>query len=174
MMGSGKSTVGRLLAERVGAVFIDLDVRIERLFGRTIGELFEAGEPYFRACERQALASLVQEPAFAAQHVVVATGGGIVLDPANRQTMAAHGTVVHLDVPLDELIARLEAPDARAVRPLAAGSTEGLRERLSVLWTARRPSYRTAQHCLDGRGTPLEVVARLQRELYGDPEPKAV
>lgn len=175
MMGSGKTTVGRLLARPLGAEFIDHDERIERLFGRSIAELFAQGEAYFRQCERRALETLVQEPAFASRSVVVATGGGIIVDPANRATMASCGTVVHLDVPLEELLVRLDAPQARAARPLVASEGDALRERLSALLSARSAAYRTAEYCMDGRGSPSDVVGRLQRELLcDDHEPEAV
>src|SRR5690606_2368278 len=138
MMGSGKTTIGRLLARDLGAEFIDHDERIERLFGRSIPELFAEGEPHFRRCERRALETLVREPAFGSRPVVVATGGGLVVDPANCATMASCGIVVHLDVPLEELLVRLDSPQARAVRPLVADA-QALRERLSALLSARNP-----------------------------------
>lgn len=175
MMGSGKTTIGRLLASHLAAAFIDLDARIERVYGRSIGELFAEGEPHFRRCERRALESLVAEPGFGARVVVVATGGGIILDPCNRQTMAAVGTVVHLEVPLDDLVVRLQSSQARAARPLVAAEGSALRERLGTLLSDRKAAYRTAECCIDGRGTPSEVVARLQSELScHEPDSRAV
>lgn len=175
MMGSGKTTIGRLLAQHLGATFIDLDERIERLFGRTIPAIFAEGEPQFRHLERRALETLVAEPAFGSRAAVVATGGGIILDPQNRATMAAHGSVVHLEVPLDDLVGRLGSPAARAARPLVAGEPSVLRERIAGLLSARNDAYRTAEYCIDGRGVPADVVERVHLELFPhDPRHQAM
>ena len=99
--------MGRLLAERLGATFVDLDTRIERLFGTSIAELFEQGEARFRRCERDALRSLLAEPGVGDRAIVVATGGGTVVDPRNMADMRAHGRTVHLEVPVATLAARL-------------------------------------------------------------------
>jgi shikimate kinase len=163
MMASGKSTVGKILAREHGAVFVDLDDRIARIHGRTIPALLAEGEPPFRARERAALAALVAEPGFAGRAVVVATGGGVVVDPDNRRAMTACGIVVHLDVPPDELARRLRAsaPDPAALRPLLADAGRGLRARLAEILTARRQAYRDAHVVVDGRDTPEVVAARV-------------
>ena len=92
MPGSGKSVVGRELAGRLGVPFIDLDEEIEREAGRSVSQIFtEQGEPAFRAMEATALTkAATQDPA------VVACGGGVVLEPANRITLRATGTAVFL------------------------------------------------------------------------------
>ena len=178
MMGSGKSTAGRILAERLDVPFIDLDARVQRIFGRTIEELFADGEDRFRRCERIALESLVAEPAFAARGAVVATGGGVVIDPGNRETMIAHGVVVHLDVPVAELAARLLAAGERRTRPLlAAGSitphggwgSDGLPTRLAELLAMRRAAYLDRSIVVDGRGSADVVVVRILAAL-GEPD----
>jgi shikimate kinase len=162
MMGSGKSTVGRLLAHELGVPFIDLDRRIERLFGASIEALFASGEDYFRSCERAALVSLCAEPAFAARRSVVATGGGVVIDAANRADMAAHGVVIHLDVPIDELARRVEREGGR---PLLGGSSITVRRRLADLLAARGQAYRDAAVSVDARGAPELVAARVRDAL---------
>src|SRR5690606_301007 len=106
MMGAGKSTLGPLLARRWGAPFVDLDRRIERIFGAAIPALFSRGEAHFRRCERAALRLLVAEPGFAGRTTVVAAGGGLVVDPDNRAVMRATGVVLLLDVPALELARR--------------------------------------------------------------------
>jgi 3-dehydroquinate synthetase/shikimate kinase len=118
--GSGKSVVGRRLAGRHAAQFIDLDERIESAAGRSIPEIFsEAGEPAFRAMERRAITDL--GPADAAPEIrrVIATGGGAVLDPRNRWALFRGRTTVWLDGRPEVLAQRLRR--SPHVRPLVAG-----------------------------------------------------
>ncbi|MEG6588982.1 shikimate kinase, partial [Paenibacillus barengoltzii] len=90
MMGTGKSTVGSLLAAATGKTFVDLDQRIVREAGRSIPDIFAAeGEAYFRDLESAALRNTLQE-----QGIVLATGGGAVLREANRLAMRGGGLVV--------------------------------------------------------------------------------
>lgn len=164
MMGSGKSTVGRLLASELDADFVDLDVRIERLTGRSIATTLAIGEPELRRAESRALQTLLDEPGFAGRAVVIATGGGAVIDPDNRRLMRQHGVVVHLDVDLDALADRLQRDDA-SVRPLLPASLAELRARLAELLVARRGAYRDCDATVDGRGTPTVVAARVRALL---------
>jgi shikimate kinase len=154
MPGAGKSVVGKELAGRLGVPFIDLDTEIERTAGATVPEIFASqGEAAFRAMEADALVKAgTQDPA------VVACGGGVVLEPANRITLRATGITVFLHVPLEELRARVRpATD----RPLIRAS--GDLERLS---REREPLYREfAAHVVDGGGTPGEVAAAIEEEL---------
>lgn len=131
-MASGKTTVGRTLAHRLGWRFEDIDDLIEKRERMTVAEIFARhGEPHFRAVEREMLA-LVQPM----RHVVVATGGGTFTDPDNRAVIHLDGVSVWLDVPLVDLIARLPT-DGR--RPLAADRTQ-----LERLYHARTDAYRLA------------------------------
>ena len=121
MPGAGKTVVGRELAGRLGVPFVDLDTEIEREQGRPIAEIFGSeGEAAFRALEAAALVKAsTHDPS------VVSCGGGVVLEPANRITLRNTGTVVYLDVPLEELRARVQArrgpaADPRGRRPRAA------------------------------------------------------
>ncbi len=165
MMGAGKSSVGRALAASLDALFIDLDERIEMLFGVAIPQLFERGEAQFRERERVALCSLVGEPGFAQAAVVVATGGGIVCDPENLQTMSSVGRLVYLEVDVETLCARLCTPGQREIRPLLDAAKESMAARLAELLAAREPSYRQATLIIDGRGSPEEVAARVLRQF---------
>jgi len=112
-MGAGKSTVGRALAERLGWLFVDLDDSIEAQQGMAIAEIFASrGEMWFRRLESAALRSLDDSTA-----AVVATGGGVLSVPENREWMRAHGLAVWLDVSFELVMARLESTDQER-RPL--------------------------------------------------------
>lgn len=154
MPGAGKSTVGRELAGRLGVPFVDLDAEIEREAGAAVPDIFrEEGEASFRALEAAALVKAsMQDPA------VVACGGGVVLEPANRITLRNTGVAVYLDVPLEELHRRVHPA---ADRPLIRH--EGDLERLLA---TRGPLYREfAAHVVDGSGDPGEVAEAIVEEL---------
>ncbi len=149
-MAAGKSTVARALATRLRWQAEDVDALIEARERRTIADIFQQqGEPYFRAVERDILKLLLP-----LRHVVVATGGGTFMDPENRGAINMDGVSVWLDVPLEELIARIPA-DGR--RPLAAD-----RAALERLYAVRAVGY-AAAHCrvnaADAR--PEEVAERI-------------
>ena len=154
MPGSGKSTVGVELAGRLGAPFIDLDAEIERRDGRSVAEIFATeGEQAFRALEAEELVRVgARDPS------VVACGGGVVLEPANRISLRNTGTCVFLHVPIAELRQRVRPASDR---PLI--QEEGDLERLLE---AREPLYREfAAHVVDGRGSPGDVATAIVEEL---------
>ncbi len=135
MMGVGKTTIGRLLADQLDYQFFDIDAVIEQATGQTISQIFaESGEAAFRQLETNVLAELASYTRLA-----IATGGGIVLKPENWGYLR-HGVVVWLDVPLDELQNRLQHDRSR---PLL-NSSETLAARLSTLKTQRQPLYAQA------------------------------
>jgi len=131
-MGAGKSSIGKRLAERFGLLFVDADREIEARTGATVTTIFECeGEPGFRARERATLAELLAQ-----EGVVIATGGGAVLDADNRHLLRDRGYVVYLHVAVEQQIARL-ARDR--TRPLLAGDDrEAVLRRLAA---TRGPLY---------------------------------
>ena len=150
MMGSGKSSVGRHLAEGLNYRFIDADTSLEQVAGRSIPEIFASeGESGFRALESAVLNQI------ASWHsLVVATGGGVVTQPANWGELH-QGVVVWLDAPDAILLQRLEADPTP--RPLM--EAEDRAERLAALLAERRPLYAQADLRILQDGRPPEQVA---------------
>lgn len=158
MMGAGKTTVGRLLAERWGCAYVDSDREVEETTGHGVAELFESGgEAAFRSLETDALRQAVagDEPA------VVSVAGGAVLDPGNRELLRASGTVVWLRADPATLAARV---GNGAGRPLLAGDPAGALRRLDAV---RRPLYAEVADVVvdvDDLG-PREVADRVAIEV---------
>jgi shikimate kinase len=155
-MGAGKTAVGRQLARLLGRRFIDCDAEIEQRTGVDIPYIFEKeGEAGFREREKEALAALSE-----LDGVVVATGGGAVLDEVNRARLKATGTVVYLRTSVDEQLLRTRRT---AHRPLLAGKDR--REVLEGLMAARTPLYEeTADLILDTSGRRVRSVATSLRD----------
>ncbi len=148
--GSGKSTVGRLVAAALGLGFADVDERIEDLAGKPIREIFvDEGEPYFRDLERdQTIAALAED-------AVVSLGGGAVMTPAIRDALAGH-TVVWLRVSAVQAARRI---GVNASRPLLYGD---VRTRLDQLLADREPVYASvATHTVDTNHADANAVAGL-------------
>lgn len=157
-MGAGKSTVGRRLAAALGRGFADSDAEIERRTGVTIPLIFELeGEAGFRAREAAVIGELCRRP-----DIVLATGGGAVLDPDNRRVLEDAGTVIYLRASVAEQLRRVGRDRNR---PLLAGADP--EERLSGLLRQRDPLYRSiADLIIDTDGSyPRAVAERILREL---------
>jgi shikimate kinase len=138
-MGTGKSTVGKLLAKRLGWRFTDMDEQIEKEQGMPIRELFRIhGESYFRDLESKALSARL-----AAEKQIVATGGGAVLAEANRSCMLDNGWVIALTATADTIVSRVSRDQNR---PLLQGN---LQERVNTLLEQRKHAYEFAHMTID-------------------------
>ena len=144
-MGAGKSTIGKLLGKFLRQEFIDSDQEIEARSGASIPLIFEMeGEAGFRAREKAVIAELTQR-----RDIVLATGGGAVLDPANRRRLRAYGTVIYLQTSVEEQLTRI-GEDGN--RPLL--QTADPRGKLEALLAVREPLYREVADLIiptDGR-----------------------
>lgn len=167
MMGSGKSTVGRRLADRMGLDFVDADAVIEERAGADIGWIFDVeGEDGFRAREEQVLDALSQR-----HRIVLATGGGAVLREANRRRLRERGVVVYLRGSVDIIVARTRH-DRR--RPLLQGVD--VRKRLTDLLEQRTPLYEDVAHVVvdtdeGSAGRVAERVLEAVAAHRGAPKP---
>ena len=142
-MGSGKSTIGPILANTIGYDFADLDRLIEAAAGLSVGSLFrEKGEEYFRSLERSCIAQVCLMP-----RTVISLGGGTMMDPANCRLISSTGIVVYLKITPDQIFRRLHH---RTDRPLLTNSEgerlgeEQLRSRIMSLYATREPIYAQA------------------------------
>lgn len=156
MMGAGKTTVGRLLAKKLGWTFYDSDDEIVRSVGKSISDIFsEDGEPAFRDLERATLKQLL-----GTGRCVISSGGGGICVPETAQVILDHGLCLWLDAGVDLLVERTRGSD----RPLLMhGEPE---EVLTNLLEKRRAAYEQAQiHVLDDGLTPDEVVNRIILQL---------
>jgi shikimate kinase len=140
-MGSGKSTVARALADRLGWDFIDLDTEIEFAEDTTIAQLFETrGEREFRRIETEALKKVMHRVE-RGMPSVVALGGGSFVQPGNTELLEGHGISVWLDCPFETIQARVTEADSR---PLARDA-----ERFRQLYEERRAAYGLANYRID-------------------------
>jgi shikimate kinase len=155
-MGAGKSTIGRMLARRLGRCFVETDDVIAATAGCTIPEIFRRdGEARFRALEAEVLAQLSEKCGD-----VVATGGGMPCAEGRMEALRALGTVVWLRSPFDEMYAR--AGRART-RPMLENRT---RAEVEALYRERERYYALAQHTVDTGGLSVDqAVARVLSEL---------
>lgn len=154
-MGSGKTTVGSLLARQLAWRFVDLDARIEAASRLRITEIFERlGEPKFREIEQEQLMQALGEAAEQGMPMVLALGGGTYAQPGNVEFLEASGcTVVWLDCPMELLLARCAT---MAGRPLFRDEAS-----FRQLYAQRLPFYRQANYRVDAGGEGLRVVEQI-------------
>jgi shikimate kinase len=156
-MGSGKSTIGPILANTIGYAFADIDRAIEEAEGQSVSAIFnEHGEAYFRSLERTALERSAVQPG-----VVIALGGGTLTNPENLHIVRTSGILVYLKISQDQLFRRLRR---RNDRPMLVGpdgtplDDEKLRQRISSLYLAREPVYALADITLQTDETRLGLT----------------
>jgi len=153
LSGSGKTTVARLLARRLGWRFVDTDQVIQRDAGMTVQEIFRVqGEPSFRTLESETIADICRR-----SRQVIATGGGSFVADANRSHLLNGNLVVYLESKPETLAGRLSRNMSREPRPLLEDGD--LVERLAELGRQRDQQYRSAHHVVEtDQRTPREVV----------------
>lgn len=150
-MGSGKSSVGRLAAERLGRPFVDMDVEIARRLGKPIVRIFaEDGEAVFRHAERALCAELAER-----EGLVIAAGGGALLDPANYSALAERTDLICLQCSVDELLNRLDGSHDRPLLEVADRRAE-----IQRLLEERRPIYDIIPWQIDTTHLTLEEAVR--------------
>ncbi len=156
-MGCGKTTVGKALAQRLNLQFVDSDTVIEQVQGKTVTEIFaQNGEAYFREIERNVIKSLV-----AKSGLVIATGGGAVLNPENVNALKTNGTVVFLDVSKNEVLKRLKDDTTRPLLQRPDRETA-----VDELLNARRPCYiAAADIAVNADSDALTVAEEIIKQL---------
>lgn len=155
-MGTGKTTVGELLAQQTGMPLLDMDSLIVGKAGKSINDIFaQDGEPHFRSLERE----LVRELASSQGHVI-STGGGIVLNPDNVTDFERSGLVVCLLASPETILNRVRHDTAR---PLLAGDKEA---KIIELLERRKPLYEAVAHRIDTDGLRPEEIAEGIIRLY--------
>ena len=157
-MGTGKTSVGKILAARLGMIFVDMDDIIVERAGKSIPEIFaEDGEPHFRKIERN-----VAQDLSARTGLVVATGGGVVMDAGNMEDFYRSGTVICFSATPEAILERV-AGDTN--RPLLAGDAAEKMAKMMPLLEKRRPLYGAIPNQVDTSGLTVDEVVELAVEL---------
>jgi shikimate kinase len=160
-MGSGKTTIGRALSEKLGIPVIDTDEMIEKKAGKTIPAIFaDEGEERFRKYEQEILKQLPTND------VIITTGGGMVISKENRSWMKKHGNVIFLSCSLDIIFQRLQSDTNR---PLFSQNKEKMKE----LYEKRLPYYLEAAFTIDTSQKSVEeivedIVRMIKKQEGGD------
>lgn len=150
-MAAGKSSVGRLLGERLGRPFIDVDDEIERAESLTVADIFARhGEGYFRDREGEVFRRVAE-----GMGLIIGLGGGTLLDPRNRAVLLARCATVWLKASAQEVIRRMALPDAPE-RPLVQGGEPGIV--VPRLLGVREPLYRGADLIVDTDGKSIDAI----------------
>jgi len=160
-MGTGKTSTGRVLARKLGTRFIDTDTLIEKEAGIQIWEIFEKfGEAHFRGLERQIVKKVTEE-----EGIVIAVGGGAIVNPANLADLKRYGIVVSLTASLDVILSRVER---NLDRPLL--KVEDKLGKIKELIAVRAPFYEKADitvdtDCKNPEQVADEILEAVRREM---------
>ncbi len=159
-MGAGKTTIGKIVAAQLGYDFIDTDAEIEQRAGLSIAQIFDQkGEPHFRALE----SALVRE-VVGRERIVIATGGGMIVDAANRAALLQAGIVICLTAAPEAILRRVDASTRPLLRPTQPG--EKVHDRVAQLLKARAPAYAELHYHLDTTHRSAEEAARCALDIY--------
>ena len=154
MPGCGKTTLGKLLAEKLGRKLTDIDHYIEEKEGCAINDIFEYGEEAFRNIETKAVLDLEEEEAS-----VIATGGGVVKRASNMDSLKKNGIIVYIDRSIKDIAIDIDI----RTRPLLANSIE----RLTELYFERHDLYRRySDLTVKNEGKITEVVENIKKEIF--------
>ena len=168
-MGTGKSTVGKILAKKLGRELVDVDQRIEEKEKRRIAEIFEKdGEPVFRRLEKQMVRSVAS-----GSKLVITTGGGAVIDTENVSALKANGILVLLEAQPRTIYQRVKDSRHRPLLNLPAGQagTQDMQSEIQRLLEARKPHYDRADlKCATDGKTAQQVADEILRTLAHDGE----
>jgi shikimate kinase len=160
-MGTGKTTVGRLLADHLGRDFVDTDLHIVERHGPIDAMFAEHGEGRFRQLERETAEELAEQT-----RLVIATGGRMMIDAANAEILGSTGHVICLVASLDTILERVDADRAGATRPMLAG--DDVRHRVAELMAERAEAYARFDQ-IDTNGlTPEQIVSKIASRLGSD------
>lgn len=157
-MGTGKTSLGKLLAEKLGRSFIDLDQKIEQDTGLTVPQIFEMyGEKYFRELEKKAVEEVSQR-----RNLVIATGGGTVKDEENIRMLKSSGMIICLTTEPEEIFRRTER---RGERPVLDGGEDRLAT-IKKLLAERQKFYAQADYTVDTTDwSPLQIMNDICRHF---------
>src|SRR3989338_587294 len=162
-MATGKTAVGEKLAKKLKYDFLDTDLMVEEETGMSIRQIFEKeGEPTFRAYEKKMVKKAMER-----DKVVVATGGGAIVDPDNLKLMKARGIVIGLSASPESIMRRVSQMDTRPL--LQTKDTKDQLKKIEALLSHRSPYYRKADKIVDTTMKQLdETVTEILKALHGD------